>query len=106
MVDRDLAVIPAARSRVIEIDTKLSSLLESTDCVVHRHISDFFGEVYNAARGSMEDATKKPDAAASQSRPVDMSSCRSDPFVTMRTGTAESRLRVGAVTRHQQSADD
>ncbi|KAK7928259.1 tetratricopeptide repeat domain-containing protein [Apiospora marii] len=102
MVDRDLAVIPAARCRIVEIDTKLSSLLESTDCVVHRHISDFFGEVYNAAQGSIEDTTKKPDAVASQSGPGDMSIC--DPFVTMRAGTAERPLEPSLPIRAQTSA--
>ncbi|KAK8128617.1 tetratricopeptide repeat domain-containing protein [Apiospora sp. TS-2023a] len=104
MVDRNLAVIPAARSCLVEIDTKLSNLLESTDCVVHRHISDFFGEVYNASRASIGEITKKPDAAGSPSIPVDTSVSPLDPFAILGTGSSERTLVPSLPIRAQTSA--
>ncbi|KAK8043214.1 hypothetical protein PG994_013697 [Apiospora phragmitis] len=92
MVDQTLAAIPAKQSRLRAIDTKLSSLLETTDCVIHCQMSDFFDEVYTTSRGSAGN-NNKPDAAARKG-PSALSPSPSDPFAMIGGEPLEPSLPI------------
>lgn len=59
MVGEKMASMKSKHVEIFPIDIKLSGLFESTDCVVHRHISEFLPRVLRECK----DEKGKPRAA-------------------------------------------